>query len=67
MYLPDARPRGLHPGISPVNTYRVVFDAYFGTDLGLLPDRSYVSVGDRRPYDFIDVTDALTGNRAGGS
>jgi hypothetical protein len=56
MYLPGAAGHGLHPGITPVNTYRVLFNEYFGADLELLPDRSFVSVGDRKPYQFIDVT-----------
>ena len=33
----------LYPGISPVNTFRVVFNAYLGTDLPLLNDTSYFS------------------------
>jgi len=33
----------LYPGISPVNTFRVVFNAYLGTDLPLLNDASYSS------------------------
>jgi hypothetical protein len=61
MYLPGVTGRGLHPGISPVNTYRVVFNEYFGANLELLPDRSFVSVGDRKPYQFIDVTDVVKG------
>jgi hypothetical protein len=33
----------LYPTISPVNTFRLIFDTYFGTDYGLLPDTSYYS------------------------
>jgi hypothetical protein len=33
----------LYPTISPVNTFRVVFNAYFGADYELLPDISYYS------------------------
>jgi hypothetical protein len=29
--------------MSPVNTFRLIFDTYFGTDYGLLPDTSYYS------------------------
>ena len=56
MFLPEATGRGVYPGISPVNTYRMLFNEYFGTRLEMLPDRSYVSVGERHPYRFIDVT-----------
>lgn len=40
-YLPEDGERNLYPGITPVNTFRVIFNRYFGTDLELLPDRSY--------------------------
>ncbi len=33
----------LYNTISPVNTFRVIFNAYFGTDYELLPDKSYYS------------------------
>jgi hypothetical protein len=62
MYLPGPDKRDLPHAISPVNAYRVVFNQYFGTALDLLPDRSFVSVGDRRPYQFIDVTNILGGH-----
>ena len=33
----------LYPAISPVNSFRLVFNTYFGTDYDLLPDSSYYS------------------------
>ncbi|MGD0877094.1 MAG: hypothetical protein ABSA01_02970 [Anaerolineales bacterium] len=33
----------LYPGISPVNTFRVILNSYFGTNLPLLKDQSYFS------------------------
>jgi len=39
-------PRGtgmLYPTISPVNTFRLIFNEYFGTEYDLLPDTSYYS------------------------
>jgi hypothetical protein len=43
-YLPDAQGRSrLYPSISPVNSFRVIFNAYFGADLPLLPDKAYRS------------------------
>lgn len=33
----------LYDSISPVNTFRLIFNAYFGTSYPLLPDISYVS------------------------
>jgi hypothetical protein len=42
-YLPGEGSENLYPTISPVNSFRVIFDTYFGTDYGLLPDESYTS------------------------
>ena len=44
-HLPGGGEKGLYPSISPVNSFRVVFDYYFGSQLGLLDDLSYY-------YDF---------------
>ncbi len=48
-----------YPTISSVNTFRLLFDRYFGTNLGFLPDRSYVAHVAGHPFDQIDVTDKL--------
>lgn len=41
-YLPGVQASEvLYPSISPVNSFRVVLNAYFGQDLHLLEDRSY--------------------------
>ncbi len=45
--------------ITPVNTFRLVFDAYFGADHGPLPDRSYVMYNHHRLYELTDVTERL--------
>lgn len=42
----------LYPGISPVNTFRLIFREYFGADLERLDDRSYWSTW-RFPYRFL--------------
>ena len=41
-YFPDAQP-ALHPNITPVNSFRVLFNRYFGTEFRLLKDMSYYS------------------------
>jgi len=56
--LPGGGKSYLYSSITPVNSFRVVFDAYFGTNLGLLEDKSYFSLWER-PYDFIDVTNRI--------
>jgi hypothetical protein len=48
----------LYPSITPVNSFRVVFNACFGTDYSLLEDRSYWSIYDL-PFDFEDVTEMV--------
>ncbi len=40
-YLPGEGKRSLYPSISPVNSFRVVLNVYFGADLPLLPDSTY--------------------------
>ena len=60
-YLPDADPEEiLYPSVTPVNTFRILFDHYFGTDYGLLTDESYIVEDTMHPYAFINVTDRVT-------
>ena len=40
-YLPDIDIGILYPHITPVNSFRVVFNQYFGTDFELLKDKNY--------------------------
>ena len=42
-YFSEELPEALYPSITPVNTFRVIFDEVLGADLGLLDDRSYYS------------------------
>ncbi len=53
-YLPGKGPEWLYPEITPVNNFRVVFDALFNAGYPLLKDVSYFSEHDR-PYDFSEV------------
>ncbi len=55
-YLPGEGAQKLYPTITPVNTFRVIFDTYFGTNLGLLADHSYY-VNQSHPYDFTEIGD----------
>jgi len=57
-YFPDQKYDSLHPTITPVNSFRVIFNAYFGADLPLLDDRSYYA-SYASPYRFEDVTDRI--------
>ncbi len=57
-YFPDRNYRGLYEEISPVNSFRVVFNTYFGASLELLPDKNFFSTW-TEPYAFIDVTGSV--------
>jgi hypothetical protein len=53
----------LYSSISPVNTFRIIFNTYFGTDLPVLEDRSYMMAW-QYPTLKVDVTsirDSLKG------
>lgn len=50
----------LYENISPVNTFRLVFNHVFGTDYELLEDVARFSTWEE-PYEFTDVTDAVNG------
>lgn len=52
--LPDVDPEeaGLYQSISPVNSFRVIFNTYFGTDLPLLDDEVYIFDRQANLYDL---------------
>ncbi len=57
-YLPGVDADAIHPSITPVNSFRVIFNQYFGTEFELLEDMNLFSTASH-PYDFIDVTDRV--------
>ncbi|KKR03998.1 MAG: hypothetical protein UT30_C0014G0006 [Candidatus Uhrbacteria bacterium GW2011_GWF2_39_13] len=57
-YLPGGGGKYLYDSISPVNTFRVILNAYFGEHLDLLPDRNYYSTF-VTPFSFMDATDKI--------
>jgi hypothetical protein len=61
MRVPDADlvAEGFHDAITPVNTFRILFNARFGTDLPLLPDQVWAHEDLDHFYDFFDITDRL--------
>lgn len=57
-YMPKDGECPLYKSISPVNSFRLIFDSYFDTNYGLLEDKSYFSTyGD--PYFFITYSDEV--------
>ncbi|MBN1130507.1 MAG: hypothetical protein JXA71_16060 [Chitinispirillaceae bacterium] len=57
-HLPGVDHAVLYDSISPVNTFRILCNAYFGTAYPLLDDKSYWS-DYLLPYDFAEVTDIV--------
>ena len=57
-YFPNQDYRGLYQDITPVNSFRVVLNTFFGARLEILPDRSHYSTWSE-PYHFMDVTEAV--------
>ena len=70
IYLPDKARVPLYEEMTPVNTFRLIFNAYLGTNLKRLKDESYYSTY-TRPYKFLNVTEKVEWSpmkgRAGGS
>ena len=65
IYAPGCEER-LYASMTPVNTFRIVLNTYFGTRLEMLPDRSYSYKNLQRLYDFFDVTDRVNAVAAAG-
>ena len=56
-YLPGVSHAKLYPSITPVNSFRLVFDLYFHAGFGLLPDQIWGRVED--PTRFVNITDLV--------
>jgi len=57
-YLPKNNGIHLYDSISPINSFPLIFNTYFETDLDLVADQSFFATHNR-PYEFIDVTDQV--------
>lgn len=55
-YFPDQDYASLYPSISPVNSFRLLLNQFFGGNYALIPDRHYYSTWGY-PLDFTEVTD----------
>ncbi|MDY6896243.1 MAG: hypothetical protein SVO01_12640, partial [Thermotogota bacterium] len=58
-FLPNVDINVLYPSITPVNSFRLIFNLYFNTHFELLPDESYAHVDDTHIYDFFNVSDKV--------
>jgi hypothetical protein len=50
---------GFSDAISPLNLFRIVFNAAFDAGLPLLPDRAWIFTDQRHIYDFVDITNRV--------
>ena len=58
-YLPRKGKNDLYSSITPVNTFRKIFNLYFGTNFDILEDKVYVIESKERPYKLFDFTEKL--------
>lgn len=58
MHLPGEIEFIPYDGITPVNSFRLIFNNYFDTNYEFLPDKSYFG-NHENPYDLKDVTEIL--------
>ena len=56
-YFPDGDYRMLHQDVTPVNSFRIIFNKYFGMSFASLPDKTYGSPNTGDVYEFFDVTE----------
>lgn len=61
-HLPRGGNDDLYESITPVNSFRVVLNHYFGTELELLPDTNYFTNTGIGKFNFKDVTNILDGS-----
>ena len=57
-YLPLGGSSVIYNGITPVNSFRMILNYYFGTNYSRLPERSFFSAF-FSPYNFTEITDSL--------
>ncbi len=51
----------LYPGITPVNTFRIILNAYFNGKFEILPDENYMSFNDKAFYDVQRINEGAIG------
>jgi hypothetical protein len=59
-YLPENGSQYLYESITPVNTFRLIFDTYLGGQYDLLEDTSYFS-NYQQPYKFTPIPNTRPG------
>jgi len=57
-YAPEISKNQFYEDITPINTFRIIFNEYFNGDYKILEDQNYWNTGSA-PYDFEDVTQII--------
>lgn len=57
-FLPGVDPNSISQDVTPVNTFRLIFNLYFSAELEILPNRQYFSLPET-VHQFVDVTDRI--------
>jgi hypothetical protein len=57
-HTPEITNEKIYDGITPVNSFRIIFNSYFNTEYEILDDKNYWSDGSN-PYDLQDVTEIV--------
>lgn len=58
IYFPDKDYKNLYSSITPVNTFRIIFNKYFNENLKILPDKTFYNSYEEI-YGFKDITNIL--------
>lgn len=58
-YLPGKKDTQLYQSITPVNSFRIILNEYFGEKYPLLEDKNYIFEDEKNYYKFLDVTDRV--------
>ncbi|MEE2981244.1 MAG: hypothetical protein VYA71_06845 [Pseudomonadota bacterium] len=59
IYFPDGDYSALYQGMTPINSFPVVFNKYFGETYAMLPDTSYTFRSHDDLYTFLDITETV--------
>ena len=60
-YVPEISENQFYENITPVNSFRIIFNDYFNGNYKILEDRNYWNNG-FTPFDFNDVTEIINSN-----
>jgi len=58
-YFPGFDKTNFYPNITPVNSFRILFNHYFDADFAMLPDMTYATEKSGRTYDLFSINDRL--------